>query len=145
MYFSFLLPSLPALQPLQGWSLASPPPPSCLTLCVCLLVLFCPCLQLSLSPILLQSYPPGIGPLIPGHGISASLWALPAKHIFRPVPGQPGHSGLIFNQCFCLTRQMLPKPLGRRVTCLLWGPRVGAGWKGERACLPWTVLILGKS
>lgn len=46
--------------------------------------------------------------------------ALPASgpcqpNIFQPVPGQPGQSSLIFNPYFCLTQQMLPKALRRRV------------------------------
>ena len=86
---------------------------------VCLPVVFSPCLSwapalpLAFSPILLRSYPPGIGGPHPGHRISAQ--PLPARHIFQPVPGQPGQSGLIFNPCFHLTQQMLPKALGSRV------------------------------
>lgn len=83
-------------------------------------VVFSPCLSWApalplASPVLLRSslYPPGTGSPHSGHRISAQL--LPARHIFQPVPGQPGQSGLIFNPCFHLTQQMLPKALGRRV------------------------------
>lgn len=111
LYLSFLFHSLPALQPLLGWAQASLTPPSCLTLCVCLSVCLSCFLYEPSSPILLKSYPPGIRTIILGYKISA----LPAKHIVQPMPGQPGQSGLIFNHCFCLTQQMLPKALGRRV------------------------------
>lgn len=72
-----------------------------------------PAPPLAFLVILLRSYPPGIRSPRPGHRISA--WRVPARHILQPVPGQPGQSGLIFNPCFHLTQQMLPKALGRRV------------------------------
>lgn len=86
---------------------------------VCPSVVFSPCLgwapalPLALPPILLTSFPAGDGSPHPGHRLSAQ--PLPAGHSFQPVPGQPGQSGLIFNPCFHLTQQMLPKTLGRRV------------------------------
>lgn len=94
------------------------------------------CHIFSMSPVhpfCLSPTPLGLGPPSLDVGFQPSLRALPAKHTFQPVPGQPGQSGLIFNQCFCLTQQMLPKAFGRRV---LWsrpsrGPWVGAGWRGR--------------
>lgn len=90
---------------------------------------------------------PGSGPLSLDIGFQPSLRALPAKHTFQPVPGQPGQSGLIFNQCFRLTQQMLPKAFGTRVLWSRpsWGSMGGGRMERESPCLPWTLLILGKS
>lgn len=149
--FSFLFHLLPLLQPRQSWSLVFLPPslvPH--TVCVCpwcfLHVSVGPQLSLWPShPSCLDLTPLGSGARILGTGFSAQ--PLPARHIFQPVPGQPGQSGLIFNPCFHLTQQMLPKALGSRV---LGSPpscgvsRWGQDEEGrERACLPRTLLILG--
>lgn len=111
---SFSICCLPFSPGIAGlWSPC--PLPSCLAACVSAVV--SPGLRegtafpLAISPVLFRSYPPGIGSQCPGHRISAHCG--PAGYILQPVPGQPGQSGLIFNPCFHLTQQMLPKALGR--------------------------------
>lgn len=147
---------MPALQPLQGRSLGSQTPPSCLIMSVRLFVEFSPspALPLAFSPIPLPFNPhptprppvPGSGPLILGPRSSASLRALPAKHFpacARPTRAEWLNLQPVFLSYSTDVAQGLEEK-GPRVTSLLWGPLLGAGWRGVRVCLSWMLPILGK-
>lgn len=75
------------------------PAPSLLPHTVCVSV--CLCYVFSMSP----DHPSCLNPTprYQDHHPWAQDFGLASKHIFLPVPGQPGQSGLIFNPCFHLT------------------------------------------
>ena len=109
-----------------------------------------PALPLAFSPISLPFSPhpaaPGSGPLILGPRISASLRALPAKHFpacARPTRAEWLNLQPVFSSYSTDVAQGLEEK-GPRVTTLLWGPLLGAGWRGVRVCLLGMLLILGK-
>lgn len=117
-------------------------------------VVFSPCLvwpQLSLwlsYPSCLTPTPLGLGPCFSGHRNSAQVLS-PVGKIHFPACARPaGAKWLNLQPMFSSYSTDVAQGLGEkgpRVTCLLWGPLVGAGWRGEGACLSWTFLILGKS
>lgn len=150
-YFSFLFHSLPAPRPLWGWSLASLPPPSCLTLCVYVFLSVCHvfCMSPAPPPILLKSCSLGTGTITLWHRISAQPLG-PAGQTYFPACARPARAKWLNLQPVFLSHSIAVAQgfgqKGPRVTASLRGPPAG-GRREEGEALfatdapdPWKAL-----